>query len=187
MKTKATVVIAIIFITTSFVCANLIDLTPGGFDLTQPFPTAVANFFARYVPGGMENIAGANIVNGQPVWSPFTPFGSDHFGLMLNVNGTGAKADWNLFGTGFHSMFVFVESSALMANLYRVPCADQFAGDGFVEIDDTIPLLAVTFTGADSVPDTGSTLTLLGIGVLGLCSLYKLHEQVFNQSSRRSH
>src|SRR5262249_23750191 len=150
--------------------ATLIDLTPGGFNLTQRFPPVVANFFAQYLPGphGLQNIAGANIVNGVPEWSPFTIFGSDRFSLALNAFGTGADVGWDLSGTGFHLRFVFVESSALIANLYAVPGIEQITGDGFVEIDGVIPLLAVTFAGRNGVADTGSTLTLMGIATVAV-------------------
>ena len=88
MKTTILILLAAV----SIARANLIDLTPGGFDLTQPFPTAVQKFFGRY-GGGMQNIAGANIVNGLPVWSPFTIFGDDHFDITLNGTG-GAEVSW---------------------------------------------------------------------------------------------
>jgi len=137
---KTALVIAAIVLSATLARANLIDLTPGGFDL-------------------------ANIVNGQPVWSPFTPFGPPNFGLTLNPSGTGANVGWNLFGTGFRGLFVFVESSRLIANLYAIPGRFQFNGDGFVEIDGTIPILGVTFAGKSAVPDGGSTLMMLGIAV----------------------
>jgi len=164
---KTALVIAAIVLSATLARANLIDLTPGGFDLTKPFPTVVQQFFGQYGvrPGTMQNLAGANIVNGQPVWSPFTPFGPPNFGLTLNPSGTGANVGWNLFGTGFRGLFVFVESSRLIANLYAIPGRFQFNGDGFVEIDGTIPILGVTFAGKSAVPDGGSTLMMLGIAV----------------------
>jgi hypothetical protein len=171
---KTAVVIAAIVLSETLARANLIDLTPGGFDLTKPLPTVVQDFFGRYgiKDGTMQNLAGANIVNGQPVWSPFTLFNNDHFGLTLNADGTGAEVNWNLIGTGFHSLFVFVESSALIANLYLVPGQEQFVGDGFVEVNGTIPIAATTFTGTDHVPDTGSTLAMLSIAI-GILGLYR--------------
>jgi len=101
----------------------------------------------------------------SPQWSPYTIFNTDHFGLTLNADGTGADVNWNLIGTGFHSLFVFVESSALIGNLYRVPGLDRFEGEGFVEVNGTIPILAVTFAGSNHVPDTGATLIMLGCAV----------------------
>ena len=95
MKTKLTILLCALAGT---VHATLIDLTPGGFDFHQPLPTVVSNFFGQYGLN-MQNIAGFNIVNGQPAWSPFTIFGSDRFSLAINALGTGADVDlgfkWN--------------------------------------------------------------------------------------------
>jgi len=169
---KITAVIAAVLLSASLTRANLIDLTPGGFDLTQPFPIAVQQFFARYGEG-MQNLAAASVVNGQVQWSPFTPFGDDHFDLALNPGGTSANVGWDLTGTGFHELFVFVESLALIGNLYAVPGMEQFTGDGFAEINGTIPLLAVTFTGSNRTPDTGSTLALMGIATVAVFFLHR--------------
>ena len=169
---KTAVVIATIVLSTTLAHANLIDLTPGGFDLRQPFPTVVANFFARYRPGGMENIAGTNIINGQVIWSPFTVFGGDRFDITLNPTATGADVDWDLTGTGYHLQFVIAESSALIAHLYAVRGMEEYVGDGFVEIDGAIPFVGITFAGRNTIPDTGSTLAMLSIAI-GILGLYR--------------
>ena len=144
---------------------NLIDLTPGGFDLTQPFPTVVEKFFESY--GHMQNLAGANIVNGVPVWSPFTIFGDDHFSISLGTSG--ADVGWDLTGTGYRSLFVFVESSDLIGNLYAMPWRQRFSGTGLID-DGSARIDGVTFTGTNlPVPDAGSTLAMMGIGLMGLC------------------
>lgn len=165
MKTKLAVIIALCV--TASAHANLIDLTPGGFDLTEPLPTVVANFFRNY-GHGMQNIAGALIVNRQPEWSPFTIFGDDQFNLSLNPDGTGADIDWDLSGTGFHLRFVFVESSDLLAHLYAVRGRELITGDGFIEIDGMTPILAATFAGGNRIPEGGSTLALMGLGMVAL-------------------
>jgi hypothetical protein len=159
---KTAVVIAAIVLSATLAHATLIDLTLGGFDLTKPFPKVVADFFGQYYTAGQKNLAGANIVNGQPVWSPFTIFNSDHFGISLNADGTGAGVSGNLIGTGFFGQFVLVESRALIANLYRVSGRDRFDFDGFVNVNGgTIPVSAVIFAGNNRIPDSGSTLMLL--------------------------
>ena len=174
---KTAVVIAAIVLSATLARATLIDLTPGGFDLTQPFPIVVQRFFGQYGPNGLQNIAGANIVNGHVIWSPFTLFGDDHFDLTLNdPSGTSGTVGWDLNGTGYHLRYVFAESTSfighLYGHLYAVPGLERFAGDGFVEIADEIPLLAVTFTGSNTVPDTGSTLAMLSIAI-GILGLYR--------------
>ena len=78
---------------------------------------------------GMELLAGANIVNGQPVWSPFTRFGDDRFNITLNANGTSSDVGWDLTGTGFRGLFVFVESDELIANLYSIPVKSVVLGN----------------------------------------------------------
>lgn len=166
MKTKLLIAIIALCVTAS-AHANLIDLTPGGFDLTQPFPVVVANFFRNY-GHGMQNIAGALVVNGQPEWSPFTLFGDDQFDLTLNPEGTGADVGWDLSGTGYHLRFVFVESSDLLAHLYAVRGGELLTGDGFIEIDGMTPILAATFAGGNMTPEGGSTLVLMGLGFVAL-------------------
>ena len=162
MKTTILILLA----TISIARANLIDLTPGGFDLTQPFPTVVEKFFASY--GHMQNIAGANIVNGVPVWSPFTIFGDDHFDITPGTSG--ADVSWDLTGTGYRGLFVFVESSSeLIGNLYVMPWKQRFSSTGFID-NGPATIDGVTFTGTNlPVPDAGSTLAMMGLGLLGLC------------------
>ena len=48
--------------------------------------------------------------------------------------------------------------------------------DGFGEIDGTIPLLAVTFTGKNTVPDGGPTLAIMGIAIVAFLFLYSVIE-----------
>jgi len=170
---KTAVVIAAIVISATLAHANLIDLTPGGFDLTKPWPQVVANFFEQYSFERMQNIAGANIkINGQLKWSTYTVFGDDRFDITLNPTATGADVDWDLTGTGYHLQFVFAESSAYIAHLYAVRGMEEFVGDGFVEIDGAIPFVGITFTGRNTIPDTGSTLAMLSIAI-GILGLYR--------------
>ena len=63
---------------------------------------------------------------------------------------------------------MFVENSSLIANLYALPGREMFSGTGFVD-DGPAQIEAVTFTGTNlPVPDTGSTLALMGMGLLGI-------------------
>lgn len=167
MKTK-TLIAALLLFSSSFVArAHLIDLTPGGFDLTSPLPVAVQKFFSLYGPGGQENLAGANIVNGVPLWSPFTPFGPVQF--SIGPQGANDSTGWNLTGTGFLLNFVLVEDGSF-AHLFKVSGRERFTGAGTVNIDGIIPPDAITFAGRSlsRVPDSGSTLMLMGIASVAL-------------------
>lgn len=167
----------ILIATASLAHATLIDLTPGGFDLRQPFPTPVFKFFGQY-GFDLENLAGANIVNGQPVWSPFTMFGADKFTLTLNALGTGANLGWDLSNTDVHLRFVLVESAGLIAHLYGVPGGQAITGDGFGEIDGIILPTAYTFAGSpNGVPDDGWTIFLLALSILVLLNIWRAHRR----------
>ena len=142
---------------------GLKDLTPGGFNYRDPWPKNVAHFFGQY-QFGLRNLAGANIVDGQVIWSPFTIFGDDHFDITLGLDS--AMVDWNLDGTGFNLRFVLVEDQDFNAHLYRTELFEQFLGDGDVSFDGFIPQ-GIIFAGyRGRVPDGGSTIMLMGIGVL---------------------
>ncbi len=165
MKTKIVILLCALVGT---VHATLIDLTPDGFSYLDPWPTVVSNFFGDYGLG-LQNLAGANIVNNQPVWSPFTIFGNDHFSLEMNALGTGADVSWDLTGTQYHLRFVLAEGSDYLAHLYAVRGRELFEGDGFVTIDGTTRITGgITFAGSNTIPDSGTTLALMSIGLLGL-------------------
>jgi hypothetical protein len=83
----------IALLSASIAHANLIDLTPGGFNLVEPWPDPVAQFFEQ-IACGTEFLAGANINGNQVYWSPFTIFGDDHFDI--DPNGTTLESDGTL-------------------------------------------------------------------------------------------
>lgn len=137
----------------------------GTFNLTQPFPQVLIDFFAGY-GGHQQNIAGVNVDHGVINWSPFTLFNTDHFSLTLD-----GSTSWNLSGTDWRLTWVFVEgfnNGVPFAELFSVRGKELFEGNGDVFIDNgNIPWLAVTFVGRTGVPDTGSTLMLLA-GVIAI-------------------
>lgn len=170
MKTKIVILLCALAGT---VHATLIDLTPDGFSYLDPWPTVVSNFFGQFTLG-LHDIAGANIVNNQPVWSPFTIFGDDHFSLTMNAAGTGADVSWDLTGTQYHLRFILAEGSDYLAHLYAVRGQELFAGDGFITIDGSTPLRAGTFAGSNTIPDSGSTLALMASSLLCLFFYFKI-------------
>lgn len=144
---------------------SLIDLTPGGFDINNPWPPEVARFFEAY-HHGMQNLSGANIDGSQVTWSPFTMFGPANFGIQ--TDGINANVSWNLANdpSGHFVQYILVEDHG-MTNLYR-PGGDLFQNGGFATIDGITPMIGITFAGTNNIPDSGPALALFGIGLLGL-------------------
>lgn len=174
-------ILLILIATTTLAHANLIDR--GTFDLTQPFPQVLVDFFAGY-GGHQQNIAGVNLINGQLKWSPFTIFNTDHFSLTLD-----GSTSWNLSGTGWRLAWVFVEgfnNGTPFAELFSVRGKELFEGNGDVFIDNgNIPWLAVTFVGRTGVPDTGSTLVMLSGAVVIVILLSRMLSSNTSDGLRR--
>jgi hypothetical protein len=61
--------------------------------------------------------------------------------------------------------YMLTQCSQFIAHLYRVGGREWFNGSGSVTIDGTTPISAIGFAGKNTVPDSGSTLMLLGIAV----------------------
>lgn len=151
-------ILAILIATAGIAQANLIDLTPGGFSLLNPFPPAVIKFF------NTPQLTRANIVNGQPQWVSGEPFGPANFGIQ--INGASADVSWNLLNTnGFFTKYVFLEGPNFMANLYTTTGPVDFwrDGSGTVTIDGMSSIISITFSGRNSIPDSGSALEMLAI------------------------
>jgi hypothetical protein len=180
---KPKLITLIILATISIARANLIDLTPGGFNYAN-IPPVVDNFFRDYGLG-LHNIAGANIINNQPVWSPFTIFGDDHFDITMNAQGTGANVGWDLSTTPIHLRFILIEGQDLFAHLYAPVGKELFVGDGPITIDGNHSILGITFAGSNTIPDNGSTLALMASSLLGLFFYRRLASR-FNITLRTS-
>jgi hypothetical protein len=141
--------------------ATLIDLTPGGFNINQPWPQPVLQFFNHIGRNGFQCLAGANIDGGQVVWSPFTIFGSDNFGIVLQ-DPPNAQVSWNLTNTGgYFLQYVLLEGANGIDNLYglRGPGL-QFEGGGPVTIDGLTAIQSIIFAGTNIVADSGASLSL---------------------------
>jgi hypothetical protein len=92
--------------------AALVDLTPGGFSENSPPPIFL------WLIETQTQIAGANIINNQVVWSPFEPLGPQQF--SISPFGANAFVSWNTFGTGYVCQYVLVEGNNGRANIYAV-------------------------------------------------------------------
>jgi VPDSG-CTERM motif len=176
MKLKL-VLISILLGCISSVHATLIDLTPGGFAWNNR-PPVFERFLFDWNHRTTSIIAGANI-NGSTVnWSPFTLFGPNNF--SINPEGPNADVGWNLTNTdGYFMQYIWVtgegDSSQITDHLYRVDSLTRFEGNGFVIIDGFDTITSMVFLGTNTVPDTGTTLFLFGIGLIGLIG-YGIHK-----------
>jgi|tagenome__1003787_1003787.scaffolds.fasta_scaffold20405520_2 hypothetical protein len=183
MKAKLTILLIAL---TSGAHGNLIDLTPGGFNINEPWPQPVIQFFNQFDNGnGFQFLAGANIQDGQVVWSPFTIFGSDNFGISLQ-DPANAQVSWNLTNTGgYFLQYVLLEGANGIDNLYglRGP-GFQFEGGGLVTIDGLTTIQAITFAGTNLVPETVNTGWLLFFAVGGLLLTYKLRRRKLPELNR---
>lgn len=159
MRTKLTIIAALAVAQSAH--ATLIDLTPGGFNINQPWPQPVRQFFNHAGRNGFHYLAGANIDGGQVVWSPFTIFGSDNFGIVMQ-DPPNAKISWNLTNTeGYFLQYVLLEGANGIDDLYglRGP-GFQFEGGGPVRIDGITAIQSITFAGTNVVADSGASLSL---------------------------
>jgi hypothetical protein len=164
MKTKT--VILTLIATTSFARANLIDLTPNGYNIDNPWPLVVTQFFDNYQRDQI-NLAGANITGNQVTWSPFTIFGDDFFNIT--PNGATANVSWDLANAqgGYHVGFVLIETNDRISHLYQVPSPDWFSGGGLVTADNVVDITSITFAGSNMIPDDLNVgLMFLGTFVL---------------------
>jgi len=160
MKTTAAILIA----TTALAHADLIDLTPNGFNIGEPWPEPVVQFFHAY-QHGQQNLAGANLNGNQVTWSPFTLFGPDNF--SISAQQPNANVAWSLTNTaGYHVDYVFVEGFNGIDHLYGV--IGGITGAGLVTINGLEQIGAITFAGSNLVPDAGSTLLMLSLAGLVL-------------------
>ena len=169
MKTTSLILLA----TISIANANLIDLTPGGFNVYDGLPQAFIHtivdqqargqitFFDSVTPDGWVSIFGH--LNG----------GTNFFTSLIGNPGPTANVSWDFKTLPGYSMSVLlVEGLGGWDNLYAVP-----RGFRFVDLNDeitlhgTLPITSLAFYGrtpSSPVPDTGSTLALMSIGLLGM-------------------
>lgn len=161
MKTTILILLTIV----SIARANLIDL--GGFNINDPLPPFAQQFFRTPL------IAGANIINGQVVWSPFTLFGPDQFSLTP-TSPTTATTSWDLSNTnGYQLRFVLVEGINGEDELFRTNGRGLIMGFG--DLFNLTDIQAVNYAGSNVVPDSGTTWELLAMGV-GCLIIFRLRK-----------
>lgn len=168
---KLTLIIALCTILMAGAQARLIDLTPGGFDATQPYPEEFLRYLSRIV-GNRATFFDAASPNGWANTGALN--GGTYFSTDLIGNaGTTANISWN-FSTlsGWTMTFLLVEGDHWI-NLYAVPVNFQITDLGdLVTLHDDINIDFISFVGRNpnsaSVPEGGSTVVLMGLGLIGM-------------------
>ena len=177
MKTKITL---LLIATATVAHANLIDLTPGGYSpndgLPPEFLRAVnleyrhqITFFDSVTPSGWVSQFGH--LNG----------GTNFFTDLIGNGGPTANVSWDFNSLpGYGMRILLVERSdgqTDWANLYAVGTRFLITDPGdMITLHDGVNISSIAFYGrtpTSPVPDTGSTLMLLGIALLAL-PLWKL-------------
>jgi hypothetical protein len=179
MKTKY--ILTLLIATASIAHANLIDLTPGGFDVNNAPPAFFEfiseevqhqfDFFDSATPNGWVSLYG--ILNGG------TYFNTD----LIGNPGQSTSVSWD-FSTlpGWSMSRLLLEGRAqdgtAWDNLYAVPNSFRnFDALETVLIHDGVDISSISFFGrwpGSPVPDNGSTLLLSALGLAGLFVAIKL-------------
>jgi hypothetical protein len=182
MRTKLTIIAGLALAQSAH--ATLIDLTPGGFNINQPWPEPVLQFFKHVGRNDFQYLAGANIDGGQVVWSPFTIFGSDNLGIVLQ-DPPNAQISWNLTNTGGYFLhYVLLEGANGIDNLYTLRGPGfRFEGGGPVTIDGLTTIQSIIFAGTNIVADSGASLSLFVCAAAVL--IFSHHFRQFYKIRRR--
>lgn len=182
-KTTLAVLAAVLSIP-SICLGHLIDLTPGGFQGSDPFPE-VFNQWLQNTPRKYQFLDSMSAV-------PYTLFGVTYpagwvsqFGALdggtyffCHIDQTGPVPQtiisWDFTGTDFFLRNVLVTGDA--TNLYGVSWLERIKGEGTIVADGVGNIFDVAFYGnipGQSVPDSGTTLSLFVVGLVGLCAFRK--------------
>jgi hypothetical protein len=174
--------IAILTLVPSIAFGSLIDLTPGGFNVNDPFPEAFTKFIVT-VNAGPRTIMFfdsfyTSPTNGFPTgW--VSQYGALHGGDFIHIDLTGpvpvTTFAWDFGDSGFYLTNVLTEGDA-WAHLYGIGAGTRFTGEGTITLNGIIDINSIAFYGKNinqGVPDTGTTLGLFVIGLLGLFTYRK--------------
>jgi hypothetical protein len=173
MKTKY--ILTLLIATASVAHANLIDLTPGGFNVDNAPPAFYEflhqwnqhhfEFFDNATPDGWTSLYG--ILNGG------TYFNTD----LIGHPGQSANVSWD-FSTlpGWSMSRILVDGRAAdgtaWENIYAVPHSfREFDALETVWLHDGVDISSISFFGrwpGSPVPDSGSTLLLSALGLAAL-------------------
>lgn len=133
--------------------ANLIDVTPGGFQADNP-----PQVYLDWIVHTWE-------VTAFPV--PTSLF------TVSGIGNPSATVSWDMGNTGytFHWLFVIDSSNPTDMNMYHVSRDSVLAGEGAITINGIDDIFAITPYGrlpGEPIPETGSALLLFAIGLVAL-------------------
>jgi hypothetical protein len=192
MKTiRITVVIGALLISAAH--ANLIDLTPGGFDPSQGLPPAFHRlqtqiFFDEAAHGWFDLPGGRQYLNGwvsqYGALNGGTYFFTDLFTLGDTPN---ASIWWNFNGApnGYWLSTIDVfgrrADGTAWENIYGVPWSDRFVSleNQLVGLDGYTTIMGISFYGLNpaTVPDQANTGALLLLAVIAVLLTYQAQQR----------
>jgi hypothetical protein len=160
MKTK---IITLLIATASVAHANLIDLTPGGFDPNNP-PQVYIDWVNNNYNQNAFGIAYENL-NG---WVP--GFLQPPLFTSTSLGDSTATLSWNLIGTPYSFGWLFVGGPNGLVNMYQVSLDQMLNGNAIITINGEFSISQLGIYGPVAIPtpDNGSTFLLLGFGLAAL-------------------
>jgi hypothetical protein len=177
MQKLARKIIMILALVPSIAFGNLIDLTPGGFHESDLPPV-----FVSFVSRVNRDILFFDSIYASPT-NGFPAGWVSHFGVLnggvyffshIDLSGPvpTTTISWDFGDSGFYLTNVLAEAAVPgndLAHLYGLG-RDRFLGEGTVILDGIVDMNSIAFYGRNinMVPDSGTTLGLFMIGLLGL-------------------
>jgi hypothetical protein len=176
-----TCLIIYVFALTSMARAGLIDLTPGGTpdDFGPPTPVQIHGFYDEAAFGWFNLPEGRTFLRGWVSRFGILNGGQYFFtDLFTNDPSTVANVWWDFSGTDYRMLYIDVvgwndDGTGLVANLYKVVGKNGVIGSGRVTLDGLQNITGISFYGRNPafVPDSGSTVVLLGLAIFGVLTL----------------
>jgi hypothetical protein len=149
--------------------ANLIDVTPGGYDPRNLPPVVVQ--WEQQIGQSIFGIAYAQI-NNVGYW--YSGYLQPPFVSITVMGEPTATLGWNLTGTQFSVAWIVLNGPNGLSNLYQVTSPDQiFDLSALITIDGETPITTLALFGPVAIPtpDAGSTLGIFVLGLIALASL----------------
>lgn len=166
------ITLLILLAAVSIARANLIDLTPGGFDETQPYPAAFTDFIDRQFYNRITFFDAAHPTGWDSLYGALN--GGTYFSTDLPGNpGSSANVSWNFTTLPGWNMSILLVEGELWGHLYGVRNASELTDlSDEITLHDGVNIQSLAFYGRNPesapVPDSGSTLALMGMGLLGI-------------------
>jgi hypothetical protein len=178
---RKVIYLALFAITIATAKANLIDLTPGGFNNLAPPPTFV-DWEQNHYGHDAFKMAFWRIDNPGNGWLRLSP--PTHWNFLqpplVNISPIDAQTatlSWDLTGTPFGMAYVFVggyvtDDNGIHAstNMYKVSLDQIQSGEGVITVDGTLPIISMGIYGTVPlfVPDNGPTFILFFLSLVAM-------------------